>query len=377
MGLPNEPGDLIQTVDTFRKARRVKVPAKRLQAMRSAAQELRSDMLAGPKVAYYRSIGLVRVPYPTRYAFLNAATKLRTPFVHIFNRLFIVQVRSGDGLKTLLLSPSDVDRNAATPYFERLNRGFGKMQNLGRRVVAPVENTVESALAEAGIDPAQIDYISFDHLHTQDLRHWLGGTGFDAYFPNARLLVMREEWDAMRGLAPPQKDWYCPDGAAGIPAEKIVVLDQDVMVGEGLALIKTPGHTMGNHSFVAHTDDGLLVTSENGVGPDSYAPEHSQIPGLKQFAESRGMEVVLNGNTLESGLEQYISMVVEKEIAGPSPHDPRFPNIASSSELTRYWMFPGCSPSFNLGDREYGQLRRAKSQQDSAAAVGDVCVQAG
>jgi hypothetical protein len=31
------------------------------------------------------------------------------------------------------------------------------------------------------------------------------------------------------------------------------------------------------------------------------------------------MEIILNGNTLEGGLDQYISMVQEKEFAGPSP----------------------------------------------------------
>lgn len=88
------------------------------------------------------------------------------------------------------------------------------------------------------------------------------------------------------------------------------------------------------------------------------------------------MEVVLNGNTLESGLEQYISMVVEKEIAGPSPHDDRFPNIASSSELTHYWMFPGCRPSFNLGDREYGQFQFENASVVQAPPDADVCLQA-
>ena len=97
-----------------------------------------------------------------------------------------------------------------------------------------------------------------------------------------------------------------------------------------------------------------MVTSENGVGPDSYAPLVSEIPGLKRYAEASGMEVILNGNTLERGLDQYASMVLEKEIAGPSRRDPRFPNILSSSELASYWAFPGVRPTFSFGDVSFG-----------------------
>ncbi len=358
MKIPEDLQNVLMPVDTFTKARRVRVPGKRLEAMRKAAREFRAQMLAGPQVRYYRSLGLVRVPYPSRYAFLNAG-RIASPYVHIFNRLFIVQVDTSDGLKTLLLSPSDVDRNGETPFFSRLSHSFGKLENVGTKLIAPIENTVESALARSGIRPEQVDFISYDHLHTQDVRRWLGGDGFEPYFPNARLLVMREEWEAMQGLTPPQAEWYCPHGARGVAKDRVVVLDRDVMVGDGLALVRTPGHTMGNHSFVAHTPDGLLVTSENGVGPDSYAPLHSRVPGLARYAEDTGMEVVLNGNTLEGGLEQYISMVVEKEIAGPSPRNPDFPNIASSSELTAYWLFPGYRPSFGLGDVEFGKLQVA------------------
>src|SRR6185503_3160534 len=101
-------------------------------------------------------------------------------------------------------------------------------------------------------------------------------------------------------------------------------LDHDVKLGEGVALVRTPGHTQGNHSIVVRTTEGLMVTSENGVSADCYAPLKSRIPGLRSYARRTGMEVVLNGNTLEGALDQYISMVQEKELAGPSRRDPDF-----------------------------------------------------
>jgi hypothetical protein len=69
------------------------------------------------------------------------------------------------------------------------------------------------------------------------------------------------------------------------------------------------------------------------------------------------MEVILNGNTLEGGLDQYISMVQEKEIAGPSARNPDFYNVVPSSELTHYWGFPGIRSTFTFGPLEFGKIR--------------------
>ena len=63
---------------------------------------------------------------------------------------------------------------------------------------------------------------------------------------------MKDEWQSAKALLPPQVDWYCPNGLAGVPEDKVIQLDGDVMIGDGLALVRTPGHTVGNHSFVAH-----------------------------------------------------------------------------------------------------------------------------
>ena len=101
-----------------------------------------------------------------------------------------------------------------------------------------------------------------------------------------------------------------------------------------------------------------MVTSENGVGPDAYAPVHSQVPGLQQYARDTGMEVVINGNTMEGGLDQYISMVLEKTLAGPSARHPDFPNMVCSSEFTAYWAFPGLKPTFAFGPLSFGESVR-------------------
>lgn len=346
----------ISYLEHFDKARLSTHPLTRLNSVREAALKLREDILAGNTVSYYQTIDLIRVPYPTKYGLLNACSAL-TPFMHILNRLFIVRFKTSSGLKTLLFSPSDVDANRETPYFKRLEQTAPNwLRDYVSPYVAPLYNRVEDALAQVGILPEEIDYISYDHLHTQDLRKWLGTNNSIGLFPNAKLLVMHQEWCSTLQLLPPQKDWYCPHGISGIDLSKVILLKKSVLLGEGVALISSPGHTEGNHSLVVNTPIGILVSSENGVCADSYSPQNSNIPGVRAYAKATGMEVILNGNTLEGGLDQYISMVMEKTIAGSCYQNEDFYNFVPSSEMTAYWALPGLKSTFSFGALKFGEI---------------------
>ena len=215
-------------------------------------------------------------------------------------------------------------------------------------------------LAKIGLKPEDVDYITYDHLHTQDVRRWLGSATSKGLLPNAKLLVHHREWACALDLNPYQRDWYCPNGIDGIPADRVIQFDGDIMLGDGVALIHTPGHTEGNHSIVVHTDEGLWVTSENGISVDAYAPLLASASGVADYARMIGTEVIINGNTLENSVDQYISMVQEKTIAGPSKRDPRFPNMFPSSEMMPFWMFPGTTASFYVGKVKFGQLSKTK-----------------
>lgn len=326
----------------------------RVEDTRAAAGDLRRELLAGPKVRYFRSFDLITVPYPTRYGLRNAFSRERwVEFLHIRNRMFVIQFDTSEGLKTLLVSPSDHERGGETPYFRRLRDSTPDF--LTNRIVRQ-HATVPEVLASIGLKPGDIDYITYDHLHTQDVRRWLGTPEEEALFPNAKLLVHWREWESVHDLNPYQADWYCPSGVSGIADDRVIPFDGSILLGDGCALVHTPGHTEGNHSIVAHTDEGLWVTSENGVSVDAYAPHMSTVAGVADYARTIGTEVIINGNTLENSVDQYISMVLEKTLAGPSRRDPRYPNVFPSSELTSFWMFPGTSPSFYVGEARHGEV---------------------
>jgi len=228
----------ITKITDFDGSRRALGQMARVEDTRAAAEAFRRRMLAGPKAKYYESFDLVRVPYPSRYGLRNAFPRERVvEYLHLQNRLFVVQFDTSEGLKTLLMSPSDYERNAATPYFHRLEQ---TMPELVQRAFVFRQDTVPEIIARIGLAPEDIDYISYDHLHTQDVRRWLGSKYQPGVFPNAKLLVHEREWASALDLNPYQADWYCPNGIADIPEERIVRFEGSIMLGDGVALIHHP-----------------------------------------------------------------------------------------------------------------------------------------
>src|SRR5919204_2448627 len=238
---------------------------------------------------------------------------------------------------------------------------------------AAIRDAPDEALAKVGLRPEDVDYVSFDHLHVQDLRFVLGTTepiqGEPAprppLFPNAKLITQRKEWDTFASLHPMQWAWYVEDGVKDLITDNVVLVDGDVELGKGVALVWTPGHTDGNHSLCINTEDGVWVSSENGVAADSWHPHLSRIPGVRKTAEFFGREVILNSNTLEDSIDQYDSMLKEKALADPNPRDSRFLNVLPSSEMAPWKRQWPVVPTFFYGGIEYGTIERPASGNGS------------
>lgn len=331
----------------LREAWAVSGAAERLRQLRRAAVTTREQLLETGPVASCSTHQLVTFPYPTKYAFSGGALS-PAPFVMMTNRMQIVQFVHHGRRKTLLFNPTDVEGSRAATFYRDLSEKFGAL--LSRKVIPTYFGTVEGHLSAVGLTPWDVDYLAFDHLHVQELRRWLGE---QPVFPRAKLLVMRAEWEEVQDLHPMNAVWYVP-GGCGIDPSRVELLDGDVRLGDGVALLDTRGHTLGNMSLCVVTPDGPFVVSENGVAPESYAPLQSRIPGVKAYADQMGYEVILNGNTREGSLDQYSAMIVEKLVAGPAKVDPRYPAFAPSSELTASVLAPGLAPTFSFTPPDVG-----------------------
>ena len=349
---PTEPTGL-RPLAQFEGARSAAVPQDRLRAIRRGAQALRERMLDAPPVRFARSFNLLRIPYPAWFAFTGVYSQqlLKPHMIHLLARTTVIQYDDFEGcLRTLLFTPADFEAGTETPYFKRLSEQTPRFLH---KLIAPVYQTVPQALASCGLQPRQVDFITYDHLHTQDVRRWLGSAGTPGLLPKARLLVHRQELASVQGLLPSQAQWYCPHGLDGVAAERIMAFDGSIQLGPGVALVHTPGHTEGNHSLVYRSADGLRVSSENGVSADSWAPLQSRHNGIRRYAQATGSEVILNGNTQEGSNDQYLSMVLEKTLAGTSAEH-GFSNVVPSSECSPHWLFPGAPTSHLFGETRFG-----------------------
>ncbi|MDQ4048786.1 MAG: hypothetical protein M3131_05295 [Actinomycetota bacterium] len=360
----------IRPLHEFDDANRTWPRGERLEAIRLAAEGFRRRFKAQGQVSAIRTVDLVSAGYPTRHAFGGAARGGVNPYVNIMNRLVLVQFHDfGGELRTLCWEPTVPEGASNAPFYSHLIDRYGEW--LYQTVLATEYHSVDEALALCGLTPADVDLVSFGHLHVHDMRLLMGTTRpvegerepRRPFFPSAKFLCQRKEVDTFRSPHPMQWAWYVPGGMDHVIEDGLVLIDGDVELGVGVALVSTPGHTDGNQSLVVNTPDGVWVSSENGVAADNWHPHLSKIPGVRKEAELMGREVILNSNTLEDSIDQYDSMVKEKALADPNRADPRWMNVIPSSELRarkRQWPIV---PSFSYGGMSYGAIQSPKGDR--------------
>jgi hypothetical protein len=350
-------------IDHFAQADAAEQAGAQLRLIREAAPRFREWFKSTGTPDYVGTYDLVSLPYPTKFGLWRAALS-PVPFLTITNRLIVVQWKDADGrTRTMLFEPSDVERDSQTPYFKALR---DTMPRQFERYSVTYHGTVEEHLRRLGIRPEAVDYITFDHLHTQDVRRWIGTTTpqsdispakpVDPYFPNAKLIVQRRELEAIAELHPLQRPWFQAETYADLRRDAILQIDGDVLLGPGVALLFTPGHTAGNHSLTLNTSSGIWTSSENAIAAECMTPEESRIPGVRRWAQRWGQEVIINANTIENTALQYNSMVKEKSVVDRSRVNPRFLQFFPSSELTRNRLNPGTQPTFNHFAIAHGSL---------------------
>ncbi len=338
-----------------------------LRAVRRIAERLHDRFVSGPRCVSVRTMPLSTLAYPTRYAFWAAAFA-PAPFVMMTHRCVLVQFLRDGELKNLLFNPTDVQAARATPFFARM------IETLGTRMtdmVAGKFDSLESQLARLGVMPADIDYVAFDHFHTQDLRSLLGTEDGSRQprFPNAKLLAPKSEWEDWDDLHPMQKAWFVRDGKLGVRMNDVALTVGDLSLGDGVMLLRTPGHTAGNQTLFVNTESGVWGISENGTCADNWSPLESRIKGLSFLCKKQDLDVVLNANTPEFGALQYTSMIMERTIVDRVRRAPAFVQMFPSSEVTPSLLAPGLAPSLLHRAITHGEV--ARPQRSSSARIED------
>lgn len=352
-------------------ARSIGAVGARQREIARAGRDLGTALRQGAKVVSVRTLPTSDAPYPVRFAF-NGAVPTFAPgaMLVIRNRSLLVQVRTEHGVKNVLFNPTDGPANQRTPFYARLT---AKTPAALRRAFEPKPNRCAEQLAAFGLSCEDIDVVAFDHFHTQDIRPLLGTPKTAARFPNALLLAPRVEWTDWDDLPMIQRAWFVPDGKHDVPLDRVVLTDADLSLGEGLLLLRTPGHTTGNQTLFVNDDSGVFGCSENGTCADNWSPHHSRLPGLKRAARLLDLEVVLNANTPELAAEQYTSMLLESAMVDRVPGRPEFCRMFPSSEVTKSLIAPHVKPTHTFGNMDYGTVvpvdRAASSSMRAAQAA--------
>ena len=337
---------------------RTSLHGRRLRAMQGAAKGMRERFSEGPRVVCVRTMNQTTVPYPTKYAFWGAAFS-PAPFVTLTHRCTLVQFMQNGSLKNLLFNPTDVKAARQTPYFARLIRQFKVVEPLLAKTFDPVEAQLE----KMGVKTTDIDYVAFDHFHVQDLRSLLGVKDGSSppRFPNAVLLAPKNEWDDWDDLHPLQTAFFVRDGKLGVRDENVAFTCGDLMLGDGLMLLRSPGHTCGNQTLFMNTDQGVWGVSENGTCVDSWSPLASRIPGLATSCGRQDLDLALNSNTPEAAADQYTSMIMERTIVDRLARAPAFVQMFPSSEVTPGLLAPGLSPTVLHGQIRSGDIAHGRA----------------
>jgi glyoxylase-like metal-dependent hydrolase (beta-lactamase superfamily II) len=341
--MPNAAPTGTTRIDDLDQAWSTSGAGPRLRAVRLAAERVRERFAGGPRIVSVRTLPLTTLAYPTKYAF-NGAAISPAPLVTMTHRCVFVQFLQGGALKNLLFNPTDIEAARKTPFFARLLEQFGERLS---GLLAHTFEPLEGQLARLGLAPTDIDYVAFDHFHTQDLRPLLGTRSGEqtSRFPNATLLAPRTEWDDWDDLHPYQRAWFVQGGKANVNEARLALTTGDLALGDGVMLLRTPGHTSGNQTLFLHTEHGVWGISENGTCADNWSPLESRISGLAAMCRKQDLDLIVNANTPEGGADQYTSMILERTIVDRVKRAPAFVQMFPSSEVTPAVLAPGLAPT--------------------------------
>jgi glyoxylase-like metal-dependent hydrolase (beta-lactamase superfamily II) len=188
-----------------------------------------------------------------------------------------------------------------------LDAGYVR-QELGEPFNAKGWTEYASLLAEIGLTPEQVDYVTISHMHWDHA----GGT---SRFPNAKIIVQRDELEFAAGAMPSnsaaRSNFNAEDVLDMVKLNwegRVVLVDGDIEdLVPGLDAYLTPGHTNGTMTICLDTVGGRVCYASDAVY--MYRNLDEEIPigialNVGQAVESyKKIRRVLRGGILIPGHE--------------------------------------------------------------------------
>jgi len=151
--------------------------------------------------------------------------------------------------KTILIDTGLGDIDEVGTMQSRYGVDFVATRNSDQDLVA--------GLARHGVTPADIDIVVLTHLHFDHI-------GNNHLFPRAKFYVQRDELP--QGIAPPSFCmFYYPEYSYKVTEvrDRLVVIDGDVDIADGVRLVKIGGHTPGCMVVMVETGLGTVCLTSD------------------------------------------------------------------------------------------------------------------
>jgi len=139
---------------------------------------------------------------------------------------------------------------------------------------------LKKALEKENVKPSDIKTILYTHLHNDH-------AASHDLFPDARIIVQRDEWKNLLDPLPVQRIRrdYDLDLIPSLSKRELIKIDGDIEFTDGIKLYKTPGHTLGSQSVAVTTKKGVVVI----VG-DLFILNCNVFPQQKKLIDMEGKE---------------------------------------------------------------------------------------
>jgi N-acyl homoserine lactone hydrolase len=142
-----------------------------------------------------------------------------------------------------------------------------------------LKRSVLDQLADIGVKPEQIGVVGISHFHADH-------TGQARHFPNAKLIIGKADWDALKtsnrpGLKDPKEHlahWLIGAGKAA-PVDG----DDDVFQDGSVIMLAMPGHTPGHSALLVRLASGPVLLS----GDQYHFTEQVKNKGVPSFNTNR------------------------------------------------------------------------------------------